>query len=256
MVYNSVMEYWQHQTKDAALFPDVIWAKPETASGAGKLLIIGGSAGNMANVARAYAQAQEAGAGTISLLVPDSLRAVTKQIPYIQYAPSNPSGGFAKSALAELLDVSVGQDGVLLAGDLGKNSETSILLESFIQKYVGTLIISPESIESFAAGYTQFLTRENTILCLTRPQLRNLCIEIRSEHAITSQIDKTKLAQILHELSQKYKVSFVIESDQIWVAKNGLVADCDKTNYSSAKSAVWAIQQPQKLFQTLVSSTN
>ncbi len=248
------MEYWKHQTNEQPLFPDIIWSKPETASGAGKLLIVGGSVGNMAHVARAYAMAESAGSGTISLLVPDSLRKITKQIPHIQYAPSNPSGGFAKTALDELLEASLTPDGVLLAGDLGKNSETSVLLELFIRKYTGTLIISPESIDSFADGFTQFLNRENTILSLDQPQLRNLCIEIKSEHAITSQMDKPKLAQVLHELSLKYKINFIVESDQVWIAKNGLVADCDKTNYSAAKSAVWAIQQPAKLFQTLISS--
>lgn len=255
MVYNSGMEYWQHQTAEKPLFPDVIWSRPETASGAGKLLIVGGSVGNMANVARAYAQAQAAGAGTISLSVPDSLRAITKQIPHVQYADSNPSGGFAKTALAELLEVSSAVDGVLISGDLGKNSETSVLLELFLEKYSGMLIISREAIESFADGFSGFLIRPETILCIDQPQLRNLCIKVKSEHAITSQMDKPKLAKILHELSQKYQISLIVETEQeIWVAKNGLVADCDKTSYSSAKSAVWAIQQPQKLFQTLVSS--
>ena len=250
------MEYWSHQTAGKPLFPDVIWSKPETAKGAGKLLIIGGSLGNMANVARAYSQAESAGAGTISLLVPDSLAKITKQIPHIQYAPSNPSGGFAKNALAELLQASELKDGVFLAGDLSKNSETSVLVESFLEKYSDQLIISQESIETFASGFINFLLRPGTILCLEQSQLRNLCLEIKSEHAITSQMDKPKLAKILHELSQTFQISFVVEnSNEVWIAKNGLVADCDKTNYSSAKSAVWAIQQPEKLFQTLVSST-
>lgn len=249
------MEYWQHQTAEKPLFPDTIWSKPETANSSGKLLIIGGSTGNMSNVAKAYALAESAGVGTISLLVPESLRKITKQIPYIQYADSNPSGGFAKSALAELLDASQQKDGVLLSGDLGKNSETVILLESFLEKYGGMIIISPQSIESFADGCSQLLLRENTILCLNQSQLRNLCIEIKSEHAITSQMDKPKMAKILHELSQTFQISVMVETkDEVWVAKNGLVADCDKTNYCSAKSGVWAIQQPEKLFQTLVSS--
>lgn len=186
------MSLWQHQT-DTPLFPDVIWSRPETKHGAGKLLIVGGSAGNMARLAKTYAEAEAAGAGTIHLLVPDALAKVTKHIPNIQYAPSNPSGGFGRKALAELLVASELMDGVLLAGDMGKNSETSLLLESYLKEYTRLLIIASEAVVSFACGYKTLLERPETILALTMNQLRDLVMELKFEQAVTSTTGKPEL---------------------------------------------------------------
>src|SRR5690349_6150445 len=124
-------DFWQSQT-DQPLFPNMLWSKPETKQGAGKLLIVGGQAQEFIHVAESFAAAEDAGAGTVRVLMPESTRKLTKMLPNIEYAPSNVSGSFAKSALAELLDAGQWADGVLLAGDLGKNSETNLMLESFI----------------------------------------------------------------------------------------------------------------------------
>ena len=64
------MDYWEHQT-DKPLYPDVVWSKPETKNGAGKLGIFGGSSGAMSLVASSYSAAENAGIGTIHLLVPN-----------------------------------------------------------------------------------------------------------------------------------------------------------------------------------------
>lgn len=248
------MENWLKQTTDKPLYPDVIWSKPENKNGAGKLLIIGGSAGNFAHVAKSYSQAEQAGAGTIHLLVPDSLRAVTKQIPFINYAPSNPSGGFAKQALAEVLETAKNIDGALLAGDMGKNSETTLMLEELINKVDIPLFIAPEAVESFT-NFESLLVGKNTVLCLTQNQLRDLFIQVKSETAITSSMQKPNFAKVLRDFSQKNLATLIIEfNGDIWLANNGNVVE-SVNNFSPAKSAVWAIQQPEKLFQTLVSST-
>lgn len=248
------MHSWQHQT-NKPLFPDVVWSRPETKYGAGKIAIIGGSAGAMSTVASTYTQAEQAGAGTIRLLVPDSLAKVTKGLPHVEYAPSNPSGGFAKNALAELITVSNACDGVLLAGDMGKNSETSLMLESYLEKYTGLLTISSESIESFSAGYIKLLKRPQTLVCVTMKQLQQMVIELKFDKPVTSAISRQQLAEILHEISSIYPATLLLETDQvIWVASGGKVVDCKNLNYSSTKATIWAIQQPTKHFEALVSS--
>lgn len=248
---------WLKQTKDKTLFPDVIWAKPETAGGAGKLLIIGGSAGNFADAARAFTCAETAGAGTIHLLVPEILRPITKQIPFINYAPHNPSGGFARAALSEFLDLASMVDGVLLAGDLGKNSETSLLLEDFLAKYSGWVVIANEALQSFAINYQQLMNQPNAVICLNFEQMRSLTIELKSEIALTSDISKANLAKLIHQLTTKNPNAVIIfeqNPDTVWVGYKGNVAESTAKDYSPAKSAVWLIQQPEKPFASLVSS--
>lgn len=248
---------WLKQTNNKPLFPDVIWARPETANGAGKLLIIGGSAGNFANIARAYSNAETARVGTIHLLVPEVLRKVTKQIPFMNYAPNNPSGSFARKALAEILDLASLVDAILIAGDLGKNSETSLLLEDILDKYQGWIIISKEGLESFVCSYQKLLHRPQTVICLDQNNLRDLAIEQKSEIAITSDISKSNMAKFLHQTSSKNPVSYTIfeqNDGSVWVSHKGNVAESTDADFNSAKSSVWLIQQPSKPFASLVSS--
>ncbi|HSX27740.1 MAG TPA: hypothetical protein VLG25_03070, partial [Patescibacteria group bacterium] len=120
--------YWQKQTKDKPLFPDLLWSRPENRAQAGKLLIIGGNAHGFAAPAEAYGQALEAGIGVVRVLLPDAVKAVAKHaLETVDFAPSTPSGSFSKKGLAEFISHASWADGVLIAGDLGRNSETAIL---------------------------------------------------------------------------------------------------------------------------------
>ena len=84
---------WLRQNNEP-LFPDIIWSKPENKKGAGKILIAGGNSESFSSIAKAYEDANRSGAGTIYLLVPESIKKLIKHIPEIEYASSNPSGSF------------------------------------------------------------------------------------------------------------------------------------------------------------------
>lgn len=58
-----MFDFWQVQS-DKLLFPEIEWSKPEQKAFAGKLLIIGGGAGQFRSLALAYENALRAGAGT------------------------------------------------------------------------------------------------------------------------------------------------------------------------------------------------
>lgn len=246
---------WLKQSPDKPLFPDVIWSRPENKNGAGKLLIIGGSADNFAQVAGSYSQAEQAGVGTLFLLVPNVLEKFTKQTPFINYAPSNPSGSFARRALAEVLDLASRVDGVLLAGDLGKNSETSLMLEDFLDKYTGWIVISSDALNSFDCKYQDIVSREKTVICMNIRQLQKLFIELSSETAITSDMPKAKFAESLKTMNQKFSSLWIVtEEKTTWLAYNGNLSETTQSDFDPAKSAVWLIQQPEKPFQVLTTS--
>ena len=71
-------DYWQKQSPDTPLFPDIEWNKPEQRSLAGKLGIIGGNKLGFAGVAEAYSVALGNGVGQVRVLLPDVLK---KTIP-------------------------------------------------------------------------------------------------------------------------------------------------------------------------------
>src|SRR5260221_160024 len=118
---------WLRQTKEP-LFPDLLWSRPENKRHAGKLLIVGGNANGFATPARAYSAAAKAGIGTAKVLLPAALqKTLGKSFAEAEFALSTPSGSFSRQALDSLLDSANWADGVLLAGDFGRNSETAIL---------------------------------------------------------------------------------------------------------------------------------
>src|SRR5665213_1569612 len=122
--------HWLKQKTDEPLYENLIWSRPETKLASGKLLIVGGSSNGFSKPAETYNQAVKAGAGSIKVAMPSSLRkTVSAFIEDAVFCPSNISGGLAKESLAKILDYALWSDMVLLGGDLSHNSETAILFE-------------------------------------------------------------------------------------------------------------------------------
>src|SRR5579884_1584050 len=143
-------EFWLKQGPDKPLFPDLIWSRPENKAFAGKLLVIGGNAHGFAAAADAYSEAVKTGAGSVRVLLPDVLmKTVSKLFPAGEYVTSTPSGSFARQALSEILAASEWADASLLAGNFGHNSETAVLLEQYIEKCKGALIITHDGLDYF-----------------------------------------------------------------------------------------------------------
>ena len=66
--------YWQEQSNNKPLFPDVIWNKPQQKNLSGNLAIIGGSKQGFNAIASSYQQASSYGAGEVKLFMPDTLK--------------------------------------------------------------------------------------------------------------------------------------------------------------------------------------
>jgi NAD(P)H-hydrate repair Nnr-like enzyme with NAD(P)H-hydrate dehydratase domain len=249
--------YWHKQTPDKPLFPDLLWSRPENKSLAGKLLIVGGSAHGFAAVGKAYDEAGKAGIGTARALLPDSLqKTLDKVFAAGEYAPSTPSGSFARQALAELLDASQWADGVLLAGDFGRNSETAVLLESFLKEYKGLLTLAGDSLDYFLDKTP--LNRPETLIVPTFVQLQKLASG--ASVAITSKLDFLHLVDALHELTDKNQLACVLDHENtVFVAAKGQVSTTKGLSDTSdtklaAHTSVWWLQSPSKTFEALTTS--
>lgn len=254
--------YWQRQTSEP-LFPELEWSRPQNRTHAGKLLIVGGHAQGFAGPAEAYAAAQSAGIGASRVLLPDALhKTIGKLFPEAEFAPSNPSGGFAATALGELLDAASWADGVALPGSAGRNSETLVLLENFAGKYNGQLTITADAADHFCAQPFELLQRSDTLLVLTTNQLRRLGSEAHFPQAFTSDMGLLQLAEQLHEFTRRFAPCLLTRHQNAYVlAVNGqisttaaaanLPAWCVKT---AAREAVWWLQNPGKTFEALTAA--
>jgi len=248
--------YWQKQTHSKPLYPNMIWDRPENRMHAGKLLIIGGNSGGFAFIAEAYGEADKAGIGTTRAILPSSLARTLRDVfPEAEYVSKTPSGSFARESLGELLSSSLWADGVLLPGDLGRNSETAILVESFMTKYHAGLTLAGDAVDYFLDIPT-VLDRSDTTLVVTLQQLQKLA----AHHgiALTSQLPLMTLIERLHELSEQHAASIVLVGDsETHIAHQGdiVTTPCKKsTTTIAAHAAVWRLQNPSKPLEALASS--
>ena len=255
--------YWHKQTPDNPLFPDLIWSRPENRTAAGKLLIVGGNLHSFAAAAEAYQAAVKAGVGTVRVLLPDALRKTVGRILEVgEYAPSNPSGSFSQKALSEWLEQAAWADGVLVAGDLGRNSETAILLEKFLDKYKGQVTLTKDAIDYITSNVNQVANRPKTTLVLSMSQLQRLLQAQKFAKAITLSLSLVQLVDILHDYSTLHSTNVIVKyNDTMLVASNGQVSTTSVNDQpevwrvkTAATAAVWWLQNPDKTFQAITTA--
>jgi hypothetical protein len=213
--------FWLKQSIKHPLFEDLLWSRPEHKSRAGKLLIAGGSSHGFSDPALAYTLANEAGAGRINVLLPNSLKAsVGSHLEDAVFAPSNATGSFSRTSLADFIDQANWADLTLLAGDFGHNSETAIVLESFLADYKGELCLTNDSADHFFATPSTLFERPNTFIVLEVSKLQKLLSKLKLSKAILSTTNLTQTIDFMKELTDKYPVGLVISNDPFYILGN------------------------------------
>lgn len=258
-----MQDYWLKQTAAYPLYPDLLWSRPENKQQAGKLLIIGGNSQGFAAAGEAFSTATLAGIGTARVLLPDSLqKSIGRVFEAGEFSASTPSGSFGRAALADYLDLSLWANGVLLAGDLGRNSETAILLDAYLDAYYGHVTITRDVITYFTELPTVALTRPGTLLVLSMPQLQKLGVNAHFPMAFTLGMDLLRLLDNVHEFTKRYAVSIITKHlDTVIVAVDGQISttkvgqDCKLWRLKCATYAsVWQVQNPTKPFEALTTA--
>lgn len=255
-------DYWLRQA-GKPLYPELEWNQPEHKARAGKLLIAGGTGYAFAAPANAYGDALAAGIGTAKVLLPNSMQKTVEHLfPEAEFAPSTPSGSFASSGLAPLLDLATWANGVLLPGDIGRSSETSVMLESFLEKYQGQVTITKDMADFFSDNPLPVLHRPETLLVLAMGQLRRLSSSAKFSRAFTSEMGLVALVDTLHEFTKRF-APYIITKHQgnYVVAVSGQVSTTPiKTDApiwripTAATSSVWWLQNPTRPFQALTTA--
>ncbi len=258
-------EYWQKQSAENPLFPALIWNRPENRLHAGKLLIIGGNKQGFSDVADAYNTSVKAGIGTARVLLPDSLQKdIGKLFPEAEFAPSTPSGSFARKSLLEIIEAASWANGILLAGEFGRNSETAILLESLLTKYSEQLTLTKDAVDYFAKSPQTLLTRPRTTLVVSIAQLQQIATHSQFPSAITFDMGLLQLVEILHALTAENSVNIVLQHlDTVFVAVDGRVCTTKLSAprkiwrvATAAHTATWWLQNPSKPYEALATAVH
>ncbi len=250
---------WRQQN-DKPMFPDLLWSKPENKRQAGKLLIIGGQAGRITEVSTAYNAAQKAGAGYVRVLLPESLRQMTNHLPDIEYAPANSSGSFARQSLGMMNEMTEWADAVLLAGGMGKNSETTTVIDGYLLRCPAQTTLTKDALQTISLPFDQILPRD--IICvLNFHALQKRIPELNSPLAITSTMPLPKKAEIICSYTQgKYAGIVTQDSSVIWCSVDDEVTSTKSTMVDNTTLAsycsVWTMQHPDKKLEALTSAVH
>lgn len=253
--------YWHRQHVGKPLFPDLEWSRPETRAAAGKLLIIGGNLHGFAAPAEAYQIATKAGAGTIRAILPDRIqKTVGAFLENAFFAASTPSGSFGQAGLAELMEHAAWADGVLFAGDLGRNSETAVLLETFLTKYQGRAVLTKDAVDYFYSHPQTILDREQTTIIASLSQLQQLTTKAKYPQPLRYQMDLLQIIEWLHEFTLQHPCAIVVKHlDNLIAAQAGEVSTTPCTDeiwrlQTAAKASVWLMQHPSKQFEAITTA--
>lgn len=229
--------YWLKQNPDNPLFPDIEWSKPEQRSHAGRLGIIGGNKLGFVAVAESYSTALKEGAGEVRVLLPDVLKkTIPNSITDTIFSTTNPSGSLSKDAEPDMQALGEWATGMLLIGDAGRNSETAVLYEHFLQTYKGSLTITRDAIDLIKNGAMDIVERPHTLLVVSFAQLQKLLQSVYYPKILTFSMQLTSLVEALHKFTITYPVVVtVLHKGYVIVAAEG---DVTTTEWQSPM-AIW-----------------
>jgi len=200
----------QKQT-NAPLYPDIFWNQPVRSAAAGSLLIIGGHSQSFNLIGEAYTAAQTAGIGNLHLALPQPLKKLIGAIDEAIFVPTTPSGSFAKAATDELVALTKGVDGVLLAGDISSNTETTSVISTLIARSHAPVFLTDEAIHLLKHDISLIT---NASLLMATPQTLS---EVAKQHRIPIYIKTPNLHKelsLISALSEYYTAPIVCTSEQ------------------------------------------
>jgi len=255
--------YWHRQKPNEPLYPSLSWSRPQNRLTAGKLLIVGGNLHSFAAVGESYRVAIQEGVGTVRIILPDALQKIIgKSFEAGEFASSTPSGSFAQKAIAAIIDASLWADAILVAGDLGRNAETAILLETLLHKTTLPIMVTQDGVDYITSTPTIAKLRKNMTLALSLSQLQRLAIAIKHTEAITYSMDMIRLTEWLHKFTLTYPFFIITEHNEtVLVAVDGQVSTTKAPEntpiwrvQTAARACVWWLQNPNKPFEALTTA--
>ena len=253
---------WVRQS-DKPLFEQLDWDKPERKDHAGKLLIVGGHVHALTAPAQSYLLASALGIGIQKVCMPSKTKSILGKAPFdAVFIPSTTSGEFAKEGINELLEYAMWADTVLLSGDVGRNSQTTLLLEEFVQSYNGQVVIAQDALDTLSGSPKEIMNRENSTIVASIAQLQKLAKNSNWSTPITFTMDLTKLVEVLAEVSKNFSAGIVtFHQSQFVVAIDGRVSTTKSTqdieepqswrNSLATHAAVYQAWYPNKPFEAL-----
>ena len=197
------------------LFPKLLYNRPISRHGAGRLLIVGGRPSYVGEVQAAYALATAAGIGECRVALPDSLVRLVGPSGTGEFVPSGHGGVLAKISLAELLALLQNYDAACIGPSTGHNSETTLLLESLLQKSELPMIITGDGLVGLGSSIQSITQRPLTTVVCTMPELFKLAGKLGVGIQITAEGGLRNKVQIVADVAAAGLASLVVTGPEL-----------------------------------------
>jgi len=203
---------------DQPLFPKVLYNRPVTRMGGGRLLIVGGHSGEFSLPTAIHQFAVAAGIGEATAVLPDNLAKLLGGAPGVAFAASTASGSLAREALGRILELSEEADAVAIGASLSNNSNTAMLTERLVQEVPGRVIIFDEALTALRQNITLVTDNPKALVVLTMAEVFKLCgalgigINIRPNAGLINKLE------IVQDLAASSACSYAVYGTEIIIA--------------------------------------
>lgn len=255
---------WHKQSASEPLFDELLWSKPENKRAAGKLLIAGGNSHEFSDVSKAYSFANAEGAGTIRLALPKTLeKELGRRIPESTFLPVTKSGNIAKHSLGDLLENCGWADALLLPGELGRNSETAIVIEKLISQISIPKVLTKDAVDIIIKVPDLFRGNQSILLVITIAQLQELVRQLGYPSAVKYTTEISQLVSALEDISKRYKFNLLLNHHNMFISASDGEVSTTPSNLSkedkwrvecASRASVWWMQNSNKPFEAITTS--
>jgi NAD(P)H-hydrate repair Nnr-like enzyme with NAD(P)H-hydrate dehydratase domain len=246
---------------DGPLYPKILYNRPITRQGAGRLLVPGGHSGELSLPAAFQQLALAAGVGECLVALPDVLAKLVAGAPQTTFVASSPSGSLGSEALGRLVQLSEDANAVALGASLSSNSHTSILIERLLQEVQQPVVVFADALPALQHHLSLVTARSNALLVVSMPEVFKLAgqlgigINIRPGGGLLNKLE------IVRDVAAASACQYVVYGTETIVAVDGeLVVTPANYRLSLSPAAYWAVcatfwlQNPQQQLAALVTA--
>jgi NAD(P)H-hydrate repair Nnr-like enzyme with NAD(P)H-hydrate dehydratase domain len=206
---------------DAPLYPKVLFNRPVTRSGGGRLLIVGGHTGEFSLPTAIHQFAVAAGVGEATAVLPDALAKFLGGAPGTAFAAASTSGSLGREALGRILELSEEADAVAIGASLSNNSNTAMLIERLIVEIKRPVVIFDEALIALRHNITAVTNNPDALVILTMAEVFKLCTALNVSITIRPGGGLVNKLEIIQDLADASACAYAVYGTEIVVAAGG-----------------------------------
>jgi NAD(P)H-hydrate repair Nnr-like enzyme with NAD(P)H-hydrate dehydratase domain len=206
---------------DQPLYPKILYNRPVTRAGAGRLLVVGGHSGEFSLPTAIHQLSLAAGVGECRVILPDTLAKLLGGAPGTVFGPSNPSGSLGTEALGRILGLSEEADAVLVGASLSNNSSTAILVEHLIAKLERPFVVVDDGLTAMHHNLAAVTGNPEVLVVLTMAEVFKLCGSLHIPIHIRDGAGLINKLEIIQNLAAASRCSYAVYGSEIVIAAGG-----------------------------------